>query len=544
MRESLIEAVPDLVAFVSRDGTILDHLGGRRLGSPGAAGALTGSRLEAVWSESLAKLARQMIRGVFATREAAEAQFREGQHTLEIRVRPHDRRRALLLIRDVANAQPAGLRTGADARAVELRRTERRGFLKRFLLSIADASLREQPLAVCMIHLGGVDAISQALGFSVAEKVCTLALERLQGSVGIADNEPDWHVGQLGEGLLCAVVSGFRDPASLHSLVSDWCRALGEELRLGDASFTLTPHAGVAFLGQDASRPQVLLEHSRAAMLEARRAATSDVRFYSETMRLRPLAGLDAERELREAVEAGEFRLAYAARHDLQSGTLVALHVDLRWLHPRRGELRGSQFLPLAGHTGLVPVLGRWAFQRLGADLPGLAAAVGPDVLFSVAIPRQHLAGGTLEEDLAGLLGGSGLPAASVELRLAERTVTGLLEPRRQLESLANLGVGLVVDDFGRAFSSLARLAELPLKGLQLDRRIVAQLGDDDRALGVCEAAIGVARAFGLSSSAAGVDSKSQQALLQGAGCNEGLGACFGEIVPAPAAESRFTQLP
>jgi EAL domain-containing protein (putative c-di-GMP-specific phosphodiesterase class I)/GGDEF domain-containing protein len=504
MRDLLIEAVPDLVALVRPDGTILDHIGGHRSFRAGKAGTLRGERLDSVWSEPVARAIRQMIRGVLATREPAEAHFREGDNSVEIRVRAHGRQRALLVVRDAGGQDPSALRE-ASAPAVALR-IERRGFLRRFRLSIADACLRERPLAVCMIHLGGLHAIGQALGFAVAEKVSTLALERLRDSVAAEAPTACWHVGQLGDGLLAGVIDGVHEAEAVRGLVSGWCAALAQELLLGDAVFTVTPHAGIAFLGPEATRPQALLERARAAMHEARRVGAERVGCYSDGSTLQPRPGPTAGRELHEAIEAGQLTLAYAARQSLATGRLVALQVELRWRHPDRGELRGPQFLPLAQQMGLVATLGRWVFARVAQDLPALVRAVGPQPRVSVVAAPQHLESPGFEDELVALLAAESVSTGGLELRVAERTVAGLAEARRRLQRLAGLGPQLVMHEFGRAYSSLARLSELPLAGLQLDRRIVARLGDDARARAVCEAATGVARALGLASSAEGVD--------------------------------------
>lgn len=532
MRELLIDAVPDLVAFVQPDGTILDHLGGGRSFHSGKPGTLRGAGLDRLWPEPVVRAVRQMVRGVCATRVAAEAQFRDGDRSLDIRVRPHGRRRALLVVRDAGGEELLGLRDSKVA-SLKARRIERRGFLKRFQLSIADASLRSQPIAVCMIHLGGLQAIGQALGLQVAEKVATLALDRLRASVAADAADAPWHVGQLGEGLLAGVIEGIEERDAVRERVAAWCRALGEDVHLGDAAFALTACSGISFLGADAARPQILLEQARAAMNEARRAAESSVVLYSEGLKLRPLAGLAAERELRGAIEAGQLRVAYAATMDLRTKRLAALRAELRWRHPERGELRGPQFLPLAHHVGLLPALGRWTFGRLRDDLAVIIATVDPTVRISLVVSRQHLVGGGLLEDVAAVVDSGVLSPARLELRIADRSIAGLEDPRRTLAPLADFGVRLAVDDYGRSFSSLARLAELPLAGLCLDGRIVERLGDDPRAPAICEAALGVARALGLRAAAAGVDAPRQREVLERLGCDEAAGTCFGEITIA-----------
>ena len=109
----------------------------------------------------------------------------------------------------------------------------------------------------------------------------------------------------------------------------------------------------------------MLLDHARAAAAEARRAASRDVFFFSDTLQLRSLARIDIARELREAIANRAIRLRYMGRHELATGRRVAWVGYVRWLHPLRGEIRPSEFLRVAQTTGLgnEPVA-----QRAGAS--------------------------------------------------------------------------------------------------------------------------------------------------------------------------------
>jgi EAL domain-containing protein (putative c-di-GMP-specific phosphodiesterase class I) len=95
------------------------------------------------------------------------------------------------------------------------------------------------------------------------------------------------------------------------------------------------------------------------------------------------------------------------------------------------------------------------------------------------------------------------------------------------MRALADLGIGIVVDEFGRGSTSLPRLARLPVRGLLLDRRLALSAGVDPVSRRVATAAVALARAFNFVPMAAGVDDESQRRLLISLGCEEGLGDAF-----------------
>ncbi len=525
--DSLIQALPDLVTFIGRNGVITRHVGGRGLAGSDGANNLEGKRLEDVWGEEAAQLLRQMIRRALSTREQVDGRFVDGARRFEARVEPKGPERVLCVIRAM---QSAGGTARASQESPEEAHIERRGFFKRFQQSVADAAMRERPLAVCMILLQGLNDIGRIIDFSISEKVATSAMRRLQQVTLAGTETPTWYLGQLAEGLLAVVMEGTSDREVLRALGHALCDSLAEPVEIGDATFQLSPCGGIALLGQDAKQPQALLEHARAAMLEARRSAIPDVRFYSDTLRMRPLSRLDFERELQEAIATDQLSLRYAARHELATGKLIAVQAYLRWPHPLRGDVRPAEFLPVAESTGLSTPLSRWALGRLRRDLPALHELVGPAVRISFGALRHHLASDTLAVDVEELLRSGDLAPGTLELRIAEKVVAGLELPDRTLGRLADLGARLVIDEFGRGFTSFARLVHLPFQALQVDRSFVTSIDEDPAALRLCRAAAGLAREFGLEPIASGVDSDEDLHRMREAGFEQGLGDRYGQL--------------
>jgi diguanylate cyclase len=533
--DSLIQAMPDVVAFVRPDGLITHHLGGRQVSFVHGSRALAGRRLHEVLQAEVAALINRLVRRALASRGSCEAEFTLDGATYQARISAQGRERALCVIRRVTEA-PRGDPSAATAPAAG--RADRRGFVRRFKESVADAALRERPLALCVIFLDGLTDISQLIDFSISERILTDLLQQLP--VGGTEAEgATWYVGQVGEALLGAVIEGSVDRDTVRAVASSICEVLRRPVHLADAKFHLTPCAGVAILGQDATRPPALLEHAHAAMLESRRTAGASIQFYSDTLRLLPMARLDVERELRMAVAEDQIGLHYVARHDLASGRIVAIHGYMRWLHPLRGEVPPAQFLPIADATGLSQATSRAALERLARDLGALRAAFGPDVAVSFGALRQHLASGQLLRDLRQLLPASAFERGRFELRIAERALATLSSPERTLAEMVEYGADVVVDELGRGSSSLTRLAQLPLRALQIDRALVVAAAEDAAALRSCRAIAALARALDATPIVAGIDDEATRGLMIDTGFTQGLGSHYPgvpELVRKPAA--------
>ncbi|MEP7245426.1 MAG: EAL domain-containing protein [Gammaproteobacteria bacterium] len=217
----------------------------------------------------------QLASRAIAFRAATEARFHEAGNHYEARVSAQGPDRALCVIRAVlASAPDDAIDATGERPRPEL---DRRGFLKRCKESMSLAALREKPIALAVIHLDEIPDISQVIAARVAEQVMSAAILRLSAKFGdAAAAEPRWYLGQLGENLLALVIES-ADRDSIEACVSQVCSSLREPVATGDSEFHLTPFAGVAVLGMDASTPKALLDHARGAAAEARRAFVHNV---------------------------------------------------------------------------------------------------------------------------------------------------------------------------------------------------------------------------------------------------------------------------
>jgi EAL domain-containing protein (putative c-di-GMP-specific phosphodiesterase class I)/GGDEF domain-containing protein len=526
MIDSLCDALPDLVVMVKRDGVILSHMGGRGVAALALPGDAPGQRLDAIWPESIATCVKQAVRRAIAQRATLDTTFTAADVRYGMRTTAQAPDRALCVIRAAGTGGATDEGTGADE--LSQSQFDRRGFLRRFHDTLSEAVIQERPAALALIHLDGIGDIERAFDAKISEQVLSSAIMRLPDEISRknSDNELREYLGQLSTDVL-ALVMVSADRNAIETCVSRVCASLAEPVPIGDATFQLTPYAGISILGQDGSSPRGLLDKARSACAEARRSSSSQIFFFSDSLRLRSLHRLDIAREMREAIANRDIRLRYGGRHELASGRLVAHVGYLKWTHPLRGELTPGEFLGVAETTGLASALSRALLAGLREDFAAMGATLPPDVRLSFGALRHHLLQDDFVDDIGRFLAEGGMPASRLELRIAERTFASMNASICQ--SLGKLGVQIVVDEVGRGFASaLDRLARAPIWGLQLDRAWTTALRADAVALKVCKAGISAAMALGLTPIATGVDDAAQRDALVALGCRHGGGDLFG----------------
>jgi EAL domain-containing protein (putative c-di-GMP-specific phosphodiesterase class I)/GGDEF domain-containing protein len=527
LQSALVEALPDLALLLRRDGVVLAVTGGQGLGDLKLTGEWVGKNCDAFWPPSVADVVKRLTLGAIGFRKANQARFEHLGHNFEALVYPQGPNRALCILRSLAAVAADDSLDSTDIRPRP--HLDRRGFLRRFKESTALATLCEKPAALIVIHLEGLSEIAQAFDSSTAEQVTNTAMLRLSLQSGGATSAAfAWYLGQLSEDLLGLVAeSAERDV--IRAWVSALCVCLREPVSVGDAVFHLTPHAGVAILGQDATSSKIMLEHARAAATEAHRSGSGNLSFFTDTVKLRALARFDVARELRAAIDNREIRLRYTGRYDLASGRLVTWVGYLSWVHPARGEVRPEEFLRVAETTGLAVALSRAALSCVKRDFVALAPQWDSDTRISFGALRHHITQPLFKEDIEHFLADGVVPANRLELRIAEKA---FIARDSAVADLQGVGVQWVVDEVGRGLGSLDALARAPIMGLQLDRAWARTVRTDEVALKVCRAGIAVATALGLTPIATGVDNEGQRQILLDMGCRFGMGDLYRDDLP------------
>src|ERR1700733_3703355 len=249
--------------LMRRDGVILSHRGGRAVAAIKPPANAAGKRLNSVWPEPLAGMIMQLARRAIAQRTTLELPFNNADLSYEVRVSAQGPDRVMCIIRAEL---PGGVPDHELSPAGQpQRQLDRRGFLRRFQQTLSLAVISEKPAAVAVIHVDGLADIARVVDARVSEQVLSTAVQRLPAeSSGELGEEFTWYLGQLSESLL-ALVAENTDRDAIEACLARLCSCLREPVAIGDAAFHLTPYAGVAILGQDATSPKSLIAQARPA---------------------------------------------------------------------------------------------------------------------------------------------------------------------------------------------------------------------------------------------------------------------------------------
>ncbi|SFC52285.1 PAS domain S-box-containing protein/diguanylate cyclase (GGDEF) domain-containing protein [Massilia yuzhufengensis] len=366
---------------------------------------------------------------------------------------------------------------------------------------------------------------------------------------------------RIGDELLRQVAQRFRDTLRDEDVVA---RLSGDEFAVGlfdirqhfeattvaqklqaalDAPFMIGGHdlrvgasIGISVYPQDGSDAETLLGLADIAMERAKQDESNpdrSVAFYSQDMNQGMQERMRIESGLRQALGNGELILYYQPKFEIGSDRIVGAEALVRWMHPTRGLVPPSEFIPLAETTGLIVQVGEWVLEQACAQAAIWQRAGLPPFRLAVNVSAREFTP-ALPVRVAETLARYQLDPSWLELEITESTLMHDFERVTAIMDRINqLGVALSLDDFGTGYSSLSYLKRFPIHTLKIDRSFTCGIPDDASDCAIAGTIISMAQQLGLRVIAEGVETLEQLAFLREAGCDEVQGYLYSKPVPA-----------
>lgn len=307
-----------------------------------------------------------------------------------------------------------------------------------------------------------------------------------------------------------ALLPGVTDPAALARIGERVVQALDRPFAIKGSEVRIGASIGIATLHRHSSCPQEVMSCADLAMYAAKKAGRGRIAFYDARMGEMAAERTRLEVELRHAIGAGQLRIVYQPKIDVDTLSVISVEALVRWQHPERGWLDPGAFIGIAEQTGLIDQLGEEVLRLVARQCrEWLAAGIRHRISVNVS-HTQFLRADFAERTLASIAE-EGMPTDLLEIEVTE--AIAMVNPElalRHLQVLRAVGVSIAIDDFGVGYSNLSQLAALPFDALKIDRSLVAGIGEDPKREQIIVAILGMAAAMRHEVVAEGVETLAQ----------------------------------
>jgi diguanylate cyclase (GGDEF)-like protein len=392
-------------------------------------------------------------------------------------------------------------------------------------------------IVVFVINLDGFRSVNNLHGVAIGDRVLDVTAERLVSgtrsrlSEGSTTRGRDM-VARLGAdefGIICGAPA--LPLAEAQALAARLLRVVQSPIAIGAISLRLTASVGFVIPTGDHRREDDILRDLDLALRQAKTLGPSKVVAWEQALTTAATLRYSLAEQLRRAFDNGEFILHYQPVLRLSDNRMVGAEALLRWNHPSEGLATSAAFVPVLEDTGLIVEVGNWVIRETVRQVESWRVLYGRDIVDWVSVNisgRQFNDPGPLLTTLRAIHGG-GFSVHRLKLEITETAIMRDPEITRSvLAELRDLGIRVAIDDFGTGYSSLNSLRHYPIDTIKIDGEFVAQIGTAEGEK-LAQALLDIARMFGATIIAEGIETEAQRSFLRGGGCGFGQGYLFAE---------------
>ncbi|PUF88379.1 MULTISPECIES: EAL domain-containing protein [unclassified Geobacillus] len=385
---------------------------------------------------------------------------------------------------------------------------------------IQEAFDRQEEVAIMFLEISGMKTINDFYGYSVGDQVLLQIVEEWKKR-----SCKDVLLGRWSGNEFIAILSGStKEKATVAA--NQFSEIADEPVIVEGRELYVTIKIGISLYPQDGMDPKTLIRKADIARYKLRQKPASQFLFFEEPMARVIQEKIGMERELRRALEKGEFELYYQPQIQLDTGMVTGMEALIRWNHPEKGLISPYAFIPVAEQTGMIIPINEWVIRMACQQTKQLLNDF-PNLSVSVNLSPYEFENRRFVHKLMKLLEETGLPPHHLDLEITERMTIDTERAITILKRLKSIGVTISMDDFGTGYSSLSYLTDLPIDRLKIDRSFVRNIQGKKEA--ILPSIIRLGHNIGVKVLAEGVETETEVAYLKDKHCDEAQGYYFAQ---------------
>lgn len=404
----------------------------------------------------------------------------------------------------------------------------RRLLMDRLSVALTAARRTGEKVAVAFIDMDHLKRVNDQLGHAAGDRLLHAVGQRIIASLRSSDT-----VARFGGDEFVVLCPGLADAAAAQSVARKIMDALREPFEVEGQRLHVTVSLGLALNEPPEVSPEEILANADTAMYGVKMESRDDWGMYSPELAAAALADQRLLEDLERAIDAGELLVYYQQQVRLADGCVAGVEALVRWNHPELGLLTPARFLPLAEESGLIVALGEWVLREACAQHAAWVAQGLPAVRMAVNLSFRQMAQPGLPGMVRSVVGECGMAPELLELEIAEKDVVrATASMRRSLQQLHDMGVRLVIDDFGRGFAADRHVYGLPVDAIKVNRCVVPG-GSEAIGGAVASAVLRLAEGLSMETIIECVENEEQLELFRDGSADGVQGFVFSEAVPA-----------
>ncbi len=238
---------------------------------------------------------------------------------------------------------------------------------------------------------------------------------------------------------------------------------------------------GIALYPYHGMDLEELLKYADIAMYKAKEAGKKSYVLYNKEMNEAFTEKVSIEKYMKKALDYNEFELYYQPQLDLRTNRITGLEALLRWNSPDLGQVPTLKFVSVAEDTHFIIPLGDWVLQNACIFVKKLEKIGCTELGMSVNISILQLLQDDFVDKVMNMISSFQINPRLLELEITESILVESFEHiKAKLQKLRDNDVRIALDDFGKGYSSLSYLKQLPITTMKIDKSFIDFISDQN----------------------------------------------------------------
>jgi diguanylate cyclase (GGDEF)-like protein len=390
--------------------------------------------------------------------------------------------------------------------------------------------------AVFLLDLDNFKNINDTCGHLTGDQL----LRDVAKKINLLLNEQQF-LARLGGDEFCIFYTGLNNYDEAIALANKLVLAFNDPWQLEEGEFYTTVSVGIAFYPYDGNNYHKLLKNSDTAMYHAKEYGKNTHCIYLPNLNFKISQKVETERSLREAVKNNEFAVFYQPQVDLFTKEVIGFEALIRWIHPTKGVIPPSEFIPMAEETGLINEIGYWVLETACHQLVIWSQTFNKDFKIAVNLSPVQLKQDNFMASVQKVIQSTGINPKNLELEITENTALQDMDcVKNKLSSLSSLGILITLDDFGTGYASFNCISNLPINIIKIDKTFAQEINTQKTNSIITECLINLSHNLDLKVIAEGVETKEQLEFLISMNCDLAQGYYFYPPLSKDAIETKL----
>lgn len=408
--------------------------------------------------------------------------------------------------------------------------SNRRKLIERLPDYLSDSTSKGK--ALLFIDIDNIKLINDSLGHAYGDKLIVETARLLSEHI-----QPPDEIFRIGGDELI-ILTKFHQISTLKEKAEDLLHLFNNPLNIDKNLIHSTLSIGISLYPIHSEDPGELLKYADIAMFQSKKTGKNRAVLYNNNMLSAINERMNLGEYLHDALERNELDVMYQPQINTESRRITGFEALLRWNNRILGKVTPDKFISVAEETHLIIPIGDWILTKACRFIKKMQSQGYPHLCISVNISMIQLLQENFVNRVQRALEETEIDPAKLELEITESI---LMESHTiittHLARLRSLGIGIALDDFGKGYSSLSYLEQLPITTLKIDKIFIDGITDAEKDTSITGNIVKIGKKLGLSVVAEGVESEVQLAYLANQQCDKIQGWIFSKALSEEDAE-------